>query len=142
MYRLEHDAGLSHPKQDTVKVAAGLWETQSFYPEYMKEHPDAVVVGVDDYYSHSLDQLIMMCDYGGCGISGGRELRELLWRIRSEYALARMAHLLSERHKQSGAIVMGYAHGHDFKELAENMGTKSRFFVPIPWELSKNLPDF
>ncbi len=130
--RIGRDLELTLPTDEQIREI--IHRTKPFYwhYQYRQLHPDAVFVGADDYSLHTIDQAYAQ-ELIELGLSSGTgtDFRDMLWHGRSEMAVARMGHLMKERGLHSGAIVMGYWHGEDFKRIAQMLGLNSRIYIAI-----------
>lgn len=103
-------------------------QNEIWYLQFGPKYPDLPLHGVDNYRLQMFEQTLTII--GGSTGESYADLVHLIWRLRSQYALASMA--LKLKDGQSGVVVMGYAHGRDFKKLAPALGIKGGIYKAIP----------
>lgn len=111
-----------------LKNGFALILAESWHLQFAQKYPDMALRGIDHFDFQLLDQWIVMA-----GTPTGKiewPAVRLLWRLRSQYALARMINLLQDG--QRGVIVMGSAHGPDFKVLMPALGIEGGIYSAIP----------
>lgn len=119
------------PLPPNLEQAVKEMARESWYLQLLEKYPGAPLVGVDNFYIHSLDQ--MLAAYSVM-MQEGRfpDKVFMLYRLRSQWAVARMVHLMEANHATTGTVVMGWAHGADFKALIPRLGLTSRIYGAAP----------
>lgn len=114
--------------REAMSYGMNLLLAESWYLQMGKKYPGLPLMGIDNFEFQMLDQWITMV-----GTAQGEvnwPAVRLLWRLRSQYALARLISVLKDR--QHGVAVMGYAHGRDFKDIMPAIGVIGGIYKAIP----------
>ena len=120
--RAHREFGIPIPARNQMLLLAD----KAWHIRLTRKYVKKPIVGADEFYIQLLDQIL-----ASKPLEVNPNWLSRLYSLRSEWAIARMGHLLNGSDK-SGVVVMGYSHGKDFKNLAQALSLQSRIYIAVP----------